>query len=470
MKIFLARLVGLCVLWTSVSCFAAVDIAGQMQQAQAFMQQGKLQEAYAVLEPLEFAQAGNIEFDYLLGVAALSVGKPERATIALERAVAVNPNYGDVRLRLAIAYYSSGDMERARPLFATVQEQGQTAEEKTNATQYLAAIKQQDEARALEEKKAHQPYLLGSLEYGIGHDSNITSVPTEYAQGYAESLVGYPLPSPVPSGISDRFSMLNGNIEGRVPFANAGTYGYVSFDSANRVHAANSMMNSYTNTVKGGVNLQSGLHTYRFDLSRREYRQLGTAASQNVTSNSTQFSVAGDARFTLGDRDYLALSLQYNTPRYPSSDTQDTNQIVVGTNYTHIFPVTGSPMIYLALNHTRDKAVRESVPLSVAVTTTDVSRISNALIAYTQYTVVESTDITAMWMTSRRNDSKPFARSNVQEYGKDDMRVMMLGVNWRPAKDWTVKPQLMKIRNMSNIPLYAFQKTEVTVSVKREFK
>jgi hypothetical protein len=50
------------------------------------------------------------------------------------------------------------------------------------------------------------------------------------------------------------------------------------------------------------------------------------------------------------------------------------------------------------------------------------------------------------------------------------MRVAMLGVNWRPANNWTVKPQLMRIQNASNIPLYTFQKTEVSVSVKREFK
>jgi hypothetical protein len=50
------------------------------------------------------------------------------------------------------------------------------------------------------------------------------------------------------------------------------------------------------------------------------------------------------------------------------------------------------------------------------------------------------------------------------------MRVTMLGMNWRAAKDWIVKPQVMSIRNISNIPLYEFKKTELSVSVKREFK
>ena len=135
-------------------------------------------------------------------------------------------------------------------------------------------------------------------------------------------------------------------------------------------------------------------------------------------------------------------------------------------------------MVYLALNHTRDKALREQTVTvydnNVAQFTqaTDVSRNSNALIAYTQYTVVESTDVSAMLMVSRRVDTWEYARSTSLNLplGKDQMKVAMLGVAWRPMKNWTVKPQLMRIQNDSNIPLYSFQKTEVSVMVKREFK
>lgn len=472
----LARLAWLFLLLISVSCFAADSAAREkgaklVVQAQALVETGKFAEAYELLQPLEFDMSGDVTFDYLLGISAVNSSKPDRATLALERVEAVSPEYGDVRQWLGIAYFQSGDMERAKKAFTALLGQSKlSVESREMANQYLVSIKQQDEARELEEKKAKRPYLLGSVEFGLGRDNNLTSVPDEYARGFTASLAGFPLPSPVPSGISDRFSVLNGNIEARVPFANAGTYGYVSLDSANKAFSGNSMMNSFTNVVKGGVNLQAGRHAYRFDLSRRDYRQQGTSASQGITSNSTQNSAGGDARFTLGDRDYLGVSLQYNQPRFPTSDTQDTNQIALGANYTHIFHQAGSPMVYLALSHTRDKAVRASVPLSVAVSATDVSRNTNAFIAYAQYSVIESADITAMWMTSRRNDSKPFARSNVEPYGKDDMRVTMLGVNWRPAKDWTVKPQLMKINNLSNIPLYAFQKTELSITVKREFK
>jgi hypothetical protein len=230
------------------------------------------------------------------------------------------------------------------------------------------------------------------------------------------------------------------------------------------------MMNSRTFNLKGGVNVMSGGDTYRLDVARRGYRQEGTEAG--YTNNSSQNSVTGDARLMMTERDFWAFSLQYNTPRYSSSPDQDTNQTVLGTNYMHIFAREGSPLVYFGLNHTRDKAVRELANHSPLVASTDVSRNTNAIVFYTQYSFIKDADVTAMWMKSSRRDSKPYARSYVAEldYGKDDMRVIMLGVNWRPALNWIVHPQWMNIKNDSNIPLYDFNKTEISLSIKREFK
>jgi len=432
-----------------------------------------------LMEPYEFEKSGDVTYDYLFGISAVNAGKPDRATLALERVEVVAPQYGDVRLWLGIAYFQSGDSTRSKKAFEGLLAQpALSAQSKSTADQYLTAIKQQDDAKALEEKKAKQAYLLGMAEFGVGSDSNITTrTLNDYPSAYFTSI-GVSYSDTPPSGVSAKFAQLNGNLEGRVPFNGTGSYGFISFDSANRYFQANAIMNSHTQTLKAGVNLVLGRSTYRADLSKKLYRQLGATAG--YTSDSSQNSFNGDARFTLSERDYLGFNLQYNTPRFADKQLspEDTNQIVLGTNYTHIFPVKGSPMIYLAINQTRDKAVNEKQVTIydnntfVDTKNTNVSRVSNALILYSQYSVIESVDVTAMWMTSRRNDSNPYARSNSfgLEYGKDDMRVTMLGMNWRAAKDWIVKPQVMSIRNISNIPLYEFKKTELSVSVKSEFK
>jgi tetratricopeptide (TPR) repeat protein len=468
----------------------------QMAQAQALVQVGKFKEAYELLQPLEFEQAGDVQYDYLLGVSAVNAGKPDRATIALERIMATNPGLLDARQWLAIAYFQSGDMTRAKNDFNWLLSQAlSTPQIKATATQYLTAIKQQEDAREAEARKAQRPYLLGNVEFGYGKDSSIASVPQDYSSAYLASI-GQPAPADqpkIPSGIADRFELANLNMEGRVPFLNAGTYGYLSVDSNHRAYHGHGMMNSHTSIVKGGLNFVSRGHTYRVEASRRGYRQVGTEVSRGYTNNSAQSTVLADARLMLSEHDFWAFSAQYSSPHYPTTPTQDTKQTVFGTNYMHIFARQGSPLVYFAFNHTRDKAIRSmdqyrfdgtydlvdpntgtvyGTANQYTPVITDVSRKTNALIAYMQYTFIESADITAMWMESRRADSTEYARSGMLDFarGKDMMHVAMLGMNWRPAKDWVVHPQWMRTKNDSNIPLYSYQKSEVSVSVKREFK
>ena len=485
----------------SLAAEAPVQASGgnaekQISQAQALVQVGKFKEAFDLLQPLEFEQAGNVQFDYLLGVSAVNAGRPDMATIALERIASTNPGLLDARQWLAIAYFQSGDSPRAKKEFTwLLSQKTATPQIKATANQYLASIKQQEDARDAEARKAMRPYLIGSVELGYGRDSSIATVPQDYPSAYLASIGQPPPPDQprIPSGISDTFELLNLNMEGRAPFSSAGTFGFVSAESTNRIYNKHSMMNSHTNVYKGGVNIMRGGHTYRLELSHRAYRQDGTELVRGYNNNSSQNSALLDARFMLTQRDLLALSVQYSKPRYETSPTQDTRQTVLGTNYMHIFARDGSPLVYFALNQTRDKAVMNmnqtridiydaldpntGLPTGATITQyssilSDVSRVTNSLVAYTQYSFRENADISAMWMVSKRTDSTAYARSGLPTfaYGKDVMHVVMLGVNWRPVKDWVVHPQWMGTKNDSNIPLYSFQKSEISVSVKREFK
>ncbi|MEQ1532526.1 MAG: tetratricopeptide repeat protein [Sideroxydans sp.] len=442
----------------------AAPVDSLMQKAQSLLQAGKYAEAFTLLEPREFERSGDVAFDYLLGISAVSSGKPDRATIALERVEALYPEYGDVRMYLGMAYYQTGDTARAKQAFAALLAQSKLApQSKANADQYLAAIQQQEAVKQQEAEKAKQAFFVGNLDLGVGYDSNITTAASNNGSG-----------QPASTGISGNFAQMNGNVEFRKPVFNAGTYGFVMADSTNRAYFAHGKMNAYTNVVKAGMNWAQGVHTYRVDASRRDYRQQGVVQDSN--NNSAQNGVSADARFGLSTNDFLALNIQYSMPRFAAvaSVPQDTNQITLGTNYMHIFPVAGSPVIYVALTQARDKAMHEIDPIAGSPVTagikTNYNRTTNTFIAYSQYTFVPSADVTAMWMTSRRNDSSAYARSATEALPKDEMIVTMLGVNWRPATNWTVKTQYMGLKNNSVVAGYAFKKNEFSVSVKREFK
>jgi hypothetical protein len=45
-----------------------------------------------------------------------------------------------------------------------------------------------------------------------------------------------------------------------------------------------------------------------------------------------------------------------------------------------------------------------------------------------------------------------------------------LGINWHYDNVWTVRPQISYLRNNSNIVIYQFDRTDVSITIRRDFK
>ena len=86
---------------------AAVWADAVTDRAQLLLQRKDAAAAYKLLLPYESERAGNPEFDYLLGIAALDAGDPERAIFALERVLAVQPDNLQARAEIARASKAS---------------------------------------------------------------------------------------------------------------------------------------------------------------------------------------------------------------------------------------------------------------------------------------------------------------------------------------------------------------------------
>jgi len=97
---------------------AALD--APVQQALALHSAGKPDEAFALLAPLERARAGDPDFDYAFGLAAVDSGQRGRAIVALQRVLALQPDNAKARAEIARAYALSGDIDTARAEFNTV--------------------------------------------------------------------------------------------------------------------------------------------------------------------------------------------------------------------------------------------------------------------------------------------------------------------------------------------------------------
>src|SRR5260370_628893 len=129
-------------------------------RARRLLQEKNPQAAYQLLQPLESQRAGDPEYDYLLGIAALDSGERERAVFALERVLAVNPNHAQARAEIARAYFLLGEKENALREFQNVRATNPPEAVKQTIDRYLSAL------------GVAPTQLNGFLEIGFGWDRN----------------------------------------------------------------------------------------------------------------------------------------------------------------------------------------------------------------------------------------------------------------------------------------------------------
>ncbi len=88
-----------------------------LARATALSAAGKHAEAYALLSAEEDALIGEIAYDYALGRAALNAGRPDRATIAFSRVLALDPGHAGARIDSGRAYLALGNRWQAAAAF-----------------------------------------------------------------------------------------------------------------------------------------------------------------------------------------------------------------------------------------------------------------------------------------------------------------------------------------------------------------
>lgn len=160
--ILLGLLMSIC---TATSTFAQGGAAQpDLKRADELVKSGRAAEAYDLLAPFEDRLSGNVEYDYLLGIAALDSNKSDRATLAFERLLAVNPNFAGARLDMARAYFQLGDISRAKAEFDAVLSQDPPAQAREIIARYTAAIEAAE--------KAKLRTIRFYAEYTLGRDNN----------------------------------------------------------------------------------------------------------------------------------------------------------------------------------------------------------------------------------------------------------------------------------------------------------
>lgn len=435
---FLVFLVG----WAVVGHAQATDPV--VVKAEALMKEGKPAEAYALLEPLEDKLAGDPRFDYVLGIAALDSGKADRATLALERVLAVNPNYAGARLDLARAYFQLGDLTRAKTEFETVLTQNPPPAAKATIDRYLQLI--------AEREKPKLTVVSGYVEATLGHDSNVNNS-TSQSQ-IAVPALGNLLFTLDPTNVkrSDTYSLMTAGAD----IAHEVRPGFAVFGGLTGRYRANSSEDRFdfkSGDIRGGVAFAGDTNIVRVTMNGERY-YLDHLPNRNTVG------LGADWRHIFNAENHLNLFGQYSRFRFENEALTVNNfdQRVAGVGWTRMF-AEGRSSLSLTLLSGEENDVNDRA---------DGDKDFFGPRLGGQHKLLENLDLFA----SVGHQKGTYGKQNVafQTSREDNQLDGVLGLVWRLDPNWTVRPMALYVRNKSNIPIYAYSRQDFSITLRRDFR
>lgn len=166
----------LCAVLVAATSLAAEPLAELVARARALAQSPAA--AYELLAAAEDEYIGDTTFDYALGRAALEAGRPDLATLAFSRVLALDPRHAGALIDTGRAYLALGNPAQARAAFDAVL-----------ALDPPPAVRSQVLAYAAQARDARQERLTlrGFVEASAGRSSNVNQSPA-FAQVFVPAF------------------------------------------------------------------------------------------------------------------------------------------------------------------------------------------------------------------------------------------------------------------------------------------
>lgn len=438
------------------STLSSLDVLADpqvLERARGQLASGNAKAAYAELAPLQDKMSGQPEYDYLLGVSALDSGNNEEAIIAFERVLAIMPGHAGAQMDLARAYYATGSFDLAEAAFRKLHAANPPSAAQQAIGRYLEAI----------QARRHQTTAgwTGFGELGLGYDSNITGVPTDFgsAAQQAFNLIGIEATG---NSIKRSAAFMQGSMGAE--YSRPLSRGYSVFAGgqlSGRAYHEESDFNSVAAEVRFGGALNSGANQYRATASYLRFDQQGAAPGEPQPTNDRRMAGIGfDWRHALGPKTQVGAAIQVNKVKFPENEIEDFDQVFVSASWLKSFERAGIPMLYLTAFASDDRA-----PTRFADGTTKSKNLAG-LRSYAQYSLTPKVQVYNALGVIVRHDKDSFARSTVIEKGRDTFAEAAFGVNWQFRDRCALRLQYAFSHNSSNIDLYDFSRHEVSSTIR----
>ena len=433
----------------------AADLTAPMAEARALLRNGQPLAAYDALMKMEYEGSGDIEFDYLLGVAALEAGKPDKATLALERVLESNPNYAGARIDMGRAFMLLGDAVRAQEEFTAVLELNPPDVVRERVEGFMAEMAQ----RAAVAKTNWS----GFFGITLGRDSNVNNAPgkaEQFIPGILDTVVLDPDSVETPSN----YSALAGRIQ--VDHHLNDRFGvYAGLDLTLRRNFQAPQFDSAGGELRVGGTISLSNHELEFSLAvGKTYLDPQPGRSNTFLEHPLYRNLVGGTaqwRFNINDRNQLQTTLQYNRLRYLDEATSvfDSDQTVLGLNWFRAFGANNQGVGFLGAYLGKESDIHGNP---------SGEKDFFGLRAGGQY------GLTSKWaiFATMGLMSADFQRFQViHRKTRDDKRYdLSLGMSYTLWESWSLRPQLSLTRQDSSIGLYEFNRKEISVALRRDWR
>jgi hypothetical protein len=356
----------------------------------------------------------------------------------------VDPSFAGARIDMARAYFSLGDFTRSRDEFQAVLAQNPPPAARAVIERYLQAIEERQASR--------RTVITGYLEATLGHDSNVNNSTSEAE--VAVPALGNLVFTLDPTNVkrSDSYWSFAGGGE----IAHEVTPGVSLFAGADARYRNNFTEDRFDTDSLGG----------RVGVALPGTRTLVRATLQGERfyldheANRTTRGFALDGRYSLDPATFLSGFAAKNAYRFeaPGLDITDFDQVIAGAGLVRLFHEGRSAAAATVLGgKENDKHGRADGDKDIA-----------GLRLGGQLSLRESLDLVAS-VGVQRGD---YARENAafQKTRADEQLDAMLGLLWRLGGAWSLRPQVLYVRNDSNIPIYAYKRTDISLTLRYDFR
>ena len=418
-----------------------------LDRARQLIDQKQFAAAFALLDPLEEKRAGEPEYDFLLGIAAIDAGQLTRAVFALERVLAARPDDARARAEIARAYFIMGEGENAKREFAAVKAQKPPAEVVSTIDRFLATLDIRGDRPPTDREG-----FTGFIEAGTGHDSNANSATST-------GSIAIPL---FPGAIfnlgagstsrSDTFLTLAAGLNGRKFLSPTMTlFGTASVDQ--RINST--VDRADTGSLNGTLGVSWDKDGHEVSLAAQ-----GQTFEVDNTRFRNSFGAILQWKHNFSALDQITSYVQRTRLWYPAQRTRDADRTALGVALAHAFDHPAAPVVFLSGYGGSEDERSPGVPQFG-------HRFAGGRIGG-QFEISKGLALSANLTFEDRRYGGPDPLFLVNRKDKD--YGLRLAMPWDVAPLWVLTPQLTFNDNRSNVATSDYTRKQLFVTLRRDFR